>query len=187
MGSCMSPSIHGRMQQTFVNMASHYPAPGNSILKPRSSFQTLARIMENRDGLSLASSARPSRAWSRHFLTKTPCAPSVFGKRRRRNDKSMPKTKASTHRDEMPTLTREDFARAVPFEKYPAAVKKAIAAQRKTSSKLPVAIPLSRDVLKALRATGSGWKERADDALRAWLAEHKEVSTASTAEERPAA
>jgi len=76
---------------------------------------------------------------------------------------------------EVREITAEDVALFKPFTALPAAEQKVLLGLRKRGpqkapKKVPVSIRLSPDVAEALRATGSGWQGRADDALRAWLA-----------------
>jgi uncharacterized protein (DUF4415 family) len=40
---------------------------------------------------------------------------------------------------------------------------------QRTPKKVPISIRLSPDVVEGLRATGTGWQGRADEALRTWL------------------
>ena len=42
---------------------------------------------------------------------------------------------------------------------------------QKSPRKVPISIRLSPEVVDGLRATGNGWQNRADEALRSWLAE----------------
>ena len=75
---------------------------------------------------------------------------------------------------EVREITAADVALFKPFSALPAAEQKVLLKLRKRGpqkapKKVPISIRLSPDVAKALRATGSGWQVRADDALRAWL------------------
>lgn len=90
--------------------------------------------------------------------------------------------KKSTKRDgktavdiENPEWTRKDFARAVPISGLPTGVQRALRGRgpQKAPKKVPISIRISPDVAEALRATGTGWQRRADDALRSWLATAK--------------
>jgi uncharacterized protein (DUF4415 family) len=76
---------------------------------------------------------------------------------------------------EVREITAEDVALFKPFNALPEAEQKVLLGLRKRGPqkaprKVPVSIRLSPDVAEGLRATGSGWQGRADDALRAWLA-----------------
>jgi uncharacterized protein (DUF4415 family) len=76
---------------------------------------------------------------------------------------------------EVREITAEDVARFKPFSALPAAEQKMLLKLRKrgpqkTPKKVPISIRLSPDVAEGLRATGSGWQGRADEALRSWLA-----------------
>lgn len=75
---------------------------------------------------------------------------------------------------EVRELTKADFARMIPFSQLPAEEQRILRGLRsrgpqKTPKKVPVSIRLSPDVAEGLRATGSGWQSRADEALRSWL------------------
>jgi uncharacterized protein (DUF4415 family) len=77
-------------------------------------------------------------------------------------------------RGEVRELTSADFAAAVPISALPDAEREMLASLRcrgrqKSPRKVPVSIRLSPDVAAGLRATGSGWQRRADQALRSWL------------------
>ena len=76
---------------------------------------------------------------------------------------------------ENPEWTEEDFGRARPaLEVLPKAVVDAITAHRrgrgpqKTPTKELVSLRIDRDVVAALRASGTGWQVRANEALRAY-------------------
>jgi uncharacterized protein (DUF4415 family) len=76
---------------------------------------------------------------------------------------------------EVREITAEDVALFKPFSALPAAEQKMLLKLRKrgpqkTPKKVPISIRLSPDVAEGLRATGSGWQGRADEALRSWLA-----------------
>jgi uncharacterized protein (DUF4415 family) len=76
---------------------------------------------------------------------------------------------------EVREITAEDVALFKPFAALPAAERRTLLKLRKRGTqkapkKVPISIRLSPDVAEGLRATGSGWQGRADEALRAWLA-----------------
>ncbi len=76
---------------------------------------------------------------------------------------------------EVREISAEDVALFKPFSALPAAEQKVLLSLRKrgpqkTPKKVPISIRLSPDVAEGLRATGSGWQGRADEALRSWLA-----------------
>jgi uncharacterized protein (DUF4415 family) len=76
---------------------------------------------------------------------------------------------------EVREITAEDVALPRPFSALPAAEQKMLLKLRKRGPqkaprKVPISIRLSPDVAEGLRATGSGWQGRADEALRSWLA-----------------
>jgi uncharacterized protein (DUF4415 family) len=68
--------------------------------------------------------------------------------------------------DEIPELTDEMMARAVPGSD-PERIRRGRPAAE--NRKRLVSIRLDPDVLDALRATGPGWQTRVNDALRDWL------------------
>jgi uncharacterized protein (DUF4415 family) len=73
---------------------------------------------------------------------------------------------------EVRELTAEEFATAIPFSALPAAHRAVLSGRRgpqKSPKKVPISIRLSPDVAAGLRATGTGWQSRADEALRNWL------------------
>jgi uncharacterized protein (DUF4415 family) len=75
---------------------------------------------------------------------------------------------------EVRELTAADVAGFKPLSALPAAEQKMLLklsrrGPQKTPRKIPVSIRLSPDVAEGLRATGSGWQTRADQALRLWL------------------
>jgi uncharacterized protein (DUF4415 family) len=76
---------------------------------------------------------------------------------------------------EVREITAEDVALFKPFSSLPEAERKVLLKIRrrgpqKAPKKVPISIRLSPDVAEGLRATGSGWQVRADEALRSWLA-----------------
>jgi uncharacterized protein (DUF4415 family) len=78
---------------------------------------------------------------------------------------------------EVRELTTEDFDRSVPFSELPLAMQQDLlaiktATIRHVTSKKPVTMSLSSDVLAKFEKTGEGWETRVDDALRQWLEEH---------------
>jgi len=75
---------------------------------------------------------------------------------------------------EVREITAADVALFKPFSTLPQAEQKVLLKLRKRGpqkapKKVPVSIRLSPDVAEGLRATGSGWQGRADQALRSWL------------------
>lgn len=75
---------------------------------------------------------------------------------------------------EVRELTAEDAAHAVPFSALPESEQELLLSLRKRGPqraprKVPISIRLSPDVAEGLRATGQGWQNRADEALRSWL------------------
>jgi len=91
----------------------------------------------------------------------------------------MAKRKPLTDADgEIRELTAADAAKAASFSSLPATEQEMLLSLRKrgpqkTPRKVPISIRLSPDVARGLRATGTGWQRRADDALRSWLRRSK--------------
>jgi uncharacterized protein (DUF4415 family) len=82
---------------------------------------------------------------------------------------------------EVREITAEDIALFKPFSALPAEEQKMLLSLRgrgpqKSPRKVPISIRLSPDVAAGLRATGTGWQRRADDALRSWLRNKKKVA-----------
>jgi uncharacterized protein (DUF4415 family) len=76
---------------------------------------------------------------------------------------------------EVREITAEDVADFKPFSALPEAEQKVLLRLRrrgpqKEPRKVPISIRLSPEVAEGLRATGSGWQNRADEVLRSWLA-----------------
>jgi uncharacterized protein (DUF4415 family) len=71
---------------------------------------------------------------------------------------------------ENPEWTREEFARAVTFDKLPSRLRQKISSRKrgpqKDPTKVPVSIRLSPEVVAAFRTSGAGWQARVDDILR---------------------
>jgi len=69
-----------------------------------------------------------------------------------------------------PEWAREEFARAVTFDKLPSGLRQKISNRargpQKKAKKVPVSIRLSPDVVEAFRASGAGWQARVDEILR---------------------
>ena len=75
---------------------------------------------------------------------------------------------------EVREITAEDVRLFKPFSALPEAEQKVLVSLRrrgpqKAPRKVHISIRLSPDVAEGLRATGSGWQNRADDVLRGWL------------------
>jgi uncharacterized protein (DUF4415 family) len=89
----------------------------------------------------------------------------------------MANRKPLTNREgEVRELTARDAARAIAFSALPEAEQEMLLKIRRRGPqraprKVPVSIRLSPDVAEGLRASGSGWQGRADEALRSWLME----------------
>ena len=72
--------------------------------------------------------------------------------------------------DENPEWTEEDFAEAKKLSDLPEEhqrVLKGIMEKNAAAKKVPVALP--RDVVEKMRATGEGWEQRVEEAVRQWL------------------
>ncbi len=83
---------------------------------------------------------------------------------------------------EVREITAEDVAAFKPFSALPETEQKMLLKLRrrgpqKTPKKVPISIRLSPDVAEGLRATGTGWQSRADEALRSWLQESGKQNT----------
>jgi uncharacterized protein (DUF4415 family) len=82
-----------------------------------------------------------------------------------------------------------DAALFKPFSTLPKAEQRVLLSVRrrgpqKTPKKVPISIRLSPDVAEGLRATGTGWQSRADEALRSWLVEMSKEGTGRAASNR---
>ncbi len=90
---------------------------------------------------------------------------------------------------EVREITAKDIALFKPFSALTEAEQKMLRklgkrGPQKTPKKVPISIRLSPDVAEGLRATGTGWQVRADEALRSWLADSRKVQPASSAQNR---
>jgi uncharacterized protein (DUF4415 family) len=68
-----------------------------------------------------------------------------------------------------PLWTREDFQRAKRRDELTPELEALLPRRRgpqAQTTKIPVTIRLSADVVEALKATGAGWQTRADEMLR---------------------
>jgi uncharacterized protein (DUF4415 family) len=77
---------------------------------------------------------------------------------------------------ENPPTSPEDWGHAVRSRSLPE-LRAALARQQPRpssagSEKVPTMIPFDADVLAGIKATGSGWQERVNDAVREWLDAH---------------
>ena len=71
--------------------------------------------------------------------------------------------------DDNPEWTAEDFAKARPASELPPHILAAFPRTRgpqKASTKVPISIRLSPEVIEHFKAGGPGWQSRIDDALR---------------------
>jgi uncharacterized protein (DUF4415 family) len=90
---------------------------------------------------------------------------------------------------EVREITATDVALFKPFSTLPKAEQRVLLSVRrrgpqKTPKKVPISIRLSPDVAEGLRATGTGWQSRADEALRSWLVDMNKESLGRTASNR---
>ncbi len=76
-----------------------------------------------------------------------------------------------TDPDDAPEVTEAFFARA---DLYDGTKLLRRGRPPSTAPKRLVTLRLDSDVLSGLRATGPGWQTRANAALKAWLATHKQ-------------
>lgn len=79
--------------------------------------------------------------------------------------------------NENPVWTEKDFRTAIRFNELPKSLQEKLSSRGRgpqiASTKVPVSIRLSEDVVEGLRATGRGWQSRADGALRDWLSRER--------------
>jgi uncharacterized protein (DUF4415 family) len=71
--------------------------------------------------------------------------------------------------DDNPEWTAEDFAKARPASELPPHILAAFPRTRgpqKASTKVPISIRLSPEVIEHFKAGGPGWQSRIDDALK---------------------
>jgi uncharacterized protein (DUF4415 family) len=72
---------------------------------------------------------------------------------------------------EVRELTEEDFAHAIPFDQLPEDEQRILRGiMEENAAKKKVAVPLPRDVVEKMQATGEGWELRVEEAVRQWLA-----------------
>ena len=89
----------------------------------------------------------------------------------------MPNRKPLIDEDgEVREIVAKDVDLFKPFATLPAAERKMLLklgkrGPQKAPKKVSISIRLSPDVAEGLRATGTGWQRRADEALRSWLEE----------------
>ncbi len=81
--------------------------------------------------------------------------------------------------NDIPELTEEDFARAIPFTSLPESQQAKLARRprgpQKAALKERITIRLSPEVVEPFRATGKGWHSRIDEALKDWLKTHTPI------------
>ncbi|MBF0182221.1 MAG: BrnA antitoxin family protein [Magnetococcales bacterium] len=83
-----------------------------------------------------------------------------------RNQKSL-----TNEEGEVRELTVDDLRDFRPFDALPSSLtrKLGVRGAQKAPTKERITIRLSREVLDAFRATGSGWQSRVDDALKQFV------------------
>jgi uncharacterized protein (DUF4415 family) len=89
--------------------------------------------------------------------------------------------------DENPEWTEEDVRRARPLlEVLPGAMDAMRRARgpQKAPTKQLISIRVDQDVVSALRASGTGWQSRANDALRAYVKRRGLDTLAAPAQKR---
>ena len=71
---------------------------------------------------------------------------------------------------EVRELTEADFAVAMSFDQLPSSLQaKLRAIQDAASQTQRVSLPIATDVLARYQATGEGWQDRLNQALREWI------------------
>ena len=94
------------------------------------------------------------------------------------------KQPARRKENENPIWTTKDFEQAARFTALPKSLQEKLSSRKRgpqsAPTKVPISIRLSPDVAEGLRAMGSGWQARADEALRVWLTK-KSKATAKSA------
>lgn len=72
--------------------------------------------------------------------------------------------------DDNPAWTEEDLARGKRLSDLPEEHQRVLnAAMEETSTGKKVPVPLPHDVVEKMRATGEGWEQRVEEAVRQWL------------------
>ncbi len=74
---------------------------------------------------------------------------------------------------EVRELTEEDFAHAKTFYDLPEDEQRVLRGiMEENAEKKKVSVPLPKDVVEKMQATGEGWELRIEEAVRQWLACH---------------
>lgn len=82
---------------------------------------------------------------------------------------------------EVRELTDEFFAHAKRFSDLPEEEQRVLRSiMEENASKKKVAVPLSREVVEKLQATGDGWELRVEEAVRQWLARRQKRRKAAS-------
>lgn len=72
---------------------------------------------------------------------------------------------------EVRELTEEDFAHAKTFYDLPQEEQRVLREiMEANAAKKKVPVPLPKDVVEKMQATGDGWELRVEEAVRQWLA-----------------
>ncbi len=74
--------------------------------------------------------------------------------------------------DENPEWTEEDFARAKKLSDLPEEEQRILKGIMEETAAKKVAVPLPREIVKKMQATGEGWEQRVEEAVRQWLERH---------------
>jgi len=73
--------------------------------------------------------------------------------------------------EDNPEWTEEDFARAKRFSELPEEHQRVLRGiMEENAAKKKVPVPLPKDVVEKMQATGEGWELRVEEAVRQWLA-----------------
>lgn len=71
---------------------------------------------------------------------------------------------------EVRELTEEDFAHTKKFSDLPEEEQRILnGIMEEHAAKKKIPVPLPRDVVEKMRATGEGWEQRVEEAVRQWL------------------
>lgn len=83
------------------------------------------------------------------------------------------RTPSNSEDDAVREFTEEEIKNAIPFSALPESLRKTLSSRargpQKATVKKQVTIRLSHEVVNAFRATGAGWHNRIDEALKDWL------------------
>lgn len=74
--------------------------------------------------------------------------------------------------DENPQWTSDDLARAKKFSDLPEKEQRILKGIMEQSAAKRASVPLSSELVKKMQATGEGWEQRVEEAVRQWLERH---------------